>query len=76
MTETDDIVLDCFIGSGTTAMAAISEGRKYIGIDKEKKSVKIALDAVSSFEQLSKEPKQMDLFIRDIEEKYHTKAHA
>jgi site-specific DNA-methyltransferase (adenine-specific) len=76
LTETDDIVLDCFIGSGTTAMAAISEGRKYIGIDKEKKSVKIALDAISSLEQLRKEPEQMDLFIRDIEEKYHTKAHA
>ena len=75
LTETDDIVLDCFIGSGTTAMAAISEGRKYIGIDKEKKSVKIALDAISSLEQLRKEPEQMDLFIRDIEEKYHTKAH-
>ena len=76
MTETDDIVLDCFIGSGTTAMAAISEGRKYIGIDKEKKSVKIALDAISSLEQLRKEPEQMDLFIRDIEEKYHTKTYA
>ena len=75
LTETGDIVLDCFIGSGTTAMAAISEGRKYIGIDKEKKSVEIALDAVSSFEQLGKEPEQMDLFIRDIEEKYHAKAH-
>ena len=71
LTETDDIILDCFIGSGTTALAAISEGRKYIGIDKEKKSVEIALDAVSSFEQISKEPEQMDLFIRDIEEKYH-----
>jgi len=35
-TEPGDIVLDCFIGSGTTALAAISEKRKYIGIDKEK----------------------------------------
>jgi len=75
-TETDDIVLDCFIGSGTTAIAAISEGRKYIGIDKEKRSVEIALDSVSSFEQYKKGPEQMDLFIREIEEKYHTKEHA
>ena len=44
--------------------------------NRQKKSVKIALDAVSSLKQLRKEPEQMDLFIRDIEEKYHTKAHA
>ncbi len=75
-TETDDIVLDCFMGSGTTAIAAISEGRKYIGIDKEKRSVEIALDSLSSFEQYKKEPEQMDLFIREIEEKYDTKKHA
>ena len=75
-TETDDIVLDCFIGSGTTAIAAMSEGRKYIGIDKEKRSVEIAFDSVSSFEQSQKEPEQLDLFIREIEEKYDTKEHA
>ncbi len=28
-----DIVLDCFMGSGTTAKMAIRAGRKYIGID-------------------------------------------
>ena len=71
LTETDDIILDCFMGSGTTAIAAMSEGRKYIGIDKEKKSVNIALDALSAFEQHRKEPMQMDLFIREIEEKHH-----
>lgn len=71
-TETDDIVLDCFIGSGTTAIAAMSEGRKYIGIDKEKKSVEIALDALSTFQHHKKAPTQMDLFIREIEEKYHS----
>ncbi len=30
-----ETVLDCFIGSGTSAVAAIKEGRHYIGIDKE-----------------------------------------
>ncbi|PKB65537.1 MAG: site-specific DNA-methyltransferase [SAR202 cluster bacterium Io17-Chloro-G2] len=29
----NDLVLDCFIGSGTSAEAAIWEGRKYIGFD-------------------------------------------
>jgi len=32
-TKSDDVVLDPFIGSGTTAEAAIKLGRNYIGID-------------------------------------------
>ena len=71
--EADDIVLDCFIGSGTTAIAAIGEGRRYIGIDKEKKSVEIALNSISSFEDYGKEPEQIDLFIRAVEEEYRNK---
>lgn len=67
--ETDDVVLDCFIGSGTTAIAAITEDRKYIGIDKEKKSVKIASEAISAFEQNCKGPEQMEFFIREMEAK-------
>jgi DNA modification methylase len=33
LTEKGDTVLDCFMGSGTTAIAAIREERNYIGID-------------------------------------------
>ncbi len=33
LTSTGDIVLDCFMGSGTTALAAIQEGRNYLGIE-------------------------------------------
>jgi DNA modification methylase len=33
LTEEDDIVLDCFMGSGTTARAAIREKRQFIGIE-------------------------------------------
>lgn len=29
----NDLVLDCFVGSGTTALAAIQEGRRYLGFD-------------------------------------------
>nr|VFK27506.1 MAG: site-specific DNA-methyltransferase (adenine-specific) [Candidatus Kentron sp. MB]VFK74333.1 MAG: site-specific DNA-methyltransferase (adenine-specific) [Candidatus Kentron sp. MB] len=47
-TDPGDIVLDCFIGSGTTAIAAIKEGRRYIGIDKEIKSVQIARKSLRS----------------------------
>lgn len=32
-TDPGDVVLDCFLGSGTTAVAAIAEGRRYIGIE-------------------------------------------
>jgi len=37
-----DIVLDPFIGSGTTAIVALKEGRHYIGIEKEEKYVALA----------------------------------
>jgi site-specific DNA-methyltransferase (adenine-specific) len=40
-----DIVLDCFVGSGTTAVAAIKEGRQYIGIDLVPKYVQMARNA-------------------------------
>lgn len=38
----NDVVLDPFIGSGTTAVAASMEGRKFIGYDTEEKYVKLA----------------------------------
>ena len=36
------IVLDPFLGSGTTAIAAILEGRQWIGVEREKEYVNIA----------------------------------
>lgn len=70
-TEPGEIVLDCFMGSGTTALAAISEGRKYIGIEKEKKSVAIAKKAIESINTYANEPEQMDLLTRDILLQHH-----
>jgi DNA modification methylase len=33
LSDPNDIILDCFMGSGTTAIAAIREERRYIGIE-------------------------------------------
>ena len=45
-TDPGDIVLDPFMGSGTTAIAALQLNRKYIGIDKEQKSVFLAMKRI------------------------------
>lgn len=71
-TDPDELVLDCFVGSGTTAIAALSEGRRFIGIDKELKSVEIARKSIESFKKYAKEPVQLDLMIREIEQSYIT----
>lgn len=43
------IVLDPFIGSGTTALVAKRFGRKFIGIDLNRKYVKIAKNRIKNF---------------------------
>lgn len=45
-TDENDIVLDPFLGSGTTAVAAIKSNRKFIGFEKIKKYYNIAKDNV------------------------------
>ena len=45
-TEENDIVLDPFMGSGTTAIAALSNGRKYMGIEIESKFVDVAEERI------------------------------
>ena len=39
-----DLVMDCFMGSGTTAEAAVAEGRRYVGIDSDPRYTKMARD--------------------------------
>lgn len=41
-TDKDDVVLDCYMGSGTTAVVAKKLGRKYIGIELNPDYIKIA----------------------------------
>ena len=46
-----DTILDCFMGSGTSALAAIKEGRHYIGIDKEPKYVDLSNSNIHAYLQ-------------------------
>ncbi len=47
-TNESDLILDPFMGSGTTCLAAKLEKRRYIGIDKKKKYLRIATDRLTS----------------------------
>jgi DNA modification methylase len=46
-----DIVLDPFIGSGSTALACIMTNRNYIGFEIEEKYVKLALERIEKFKK-------------------------
>ena len=50
-TERRDVVLDPFMGSGTTAVAAIELGRHYVGIEKLEQYQKLALERVTNLNQ-------------------------
>ncbi|MGI6314773.1 MAG: DNA methyltransferase [Patescibacteria group bacterium] len=44
-----DLVLDPFLGSGTMAVVAKVLGRNWVGIEKEKKYVKLASNRVKNY---------------------------
>ena len=46
-TQKNDIVLDCFCGSGTTCVAAKETGRRYIGMEIDPEYHKIAVDRLN-----------------------------
>lgn len=60
LTDPNEIVLDCFMGSGTTALAAIQENRQYIGIELEEKYVELAESKIryGTQRRLVSEPKR------------------
>ncbi|MBI4726351.1 site-specific DNA-methyltransferase [candidate division TA06 bacterium] len=45
----DDIILDPFMGSGQTAIAALKSERKYVGYDTNKEYIELAEKRISSF---------------------------
>lgn len=59
-TQPNDIILDPFIGSGTTAIAANDTGRQFIGFEINPKWAKIATDRLNHVDANG----QMSLFLR------------
>ena len=49
-TKENDVVLDCFMGSGTTAVACKKHNRNYIGIDLSDEACEIAEERISNTE--------------------------
>jgi DNA modification methylase len=61
ITPPNGIILDPFMGSGSTGKAAILEGFDFIGIEKEEEYLKIAETRIS-FAQKQKEEESKDIF--------------
>jgi site-specific DNA-methyltransferase (adenine-specific) len=51
VTPPNGIVLDPFLGSGTTAMACKAEGFNFIGIERESDYIKIAEARINSVQE-------------------------
>lgn len=48
MTKEGDVVVDPFLGSGTTALAAVKLGRQYLGIDRIEEYVRLAESRIAA----------------------------
>ena len=46
LTNPNDLILDPFLGGGTTGAAAVSMGRKFIGVDIEAKNIEISRERI------------------------------
>ena len=48
VTTENDVVLDCFTGSGSTAIAAINTNRKYIGFELDKEYYEASIERINN----------------------------
>lgn len=70
-TDSGDVVLDPFLGSGTTAVAAQAMGRGFIGIEIDKKYVQIAQKRLAEetmqlkIQQINQEQLNLKLYVCD-----------
>ena len=49
LTNPNDLILDPFLGGGTTGAAAVSMGRKFIGSDIEQENINISCERIKEF---------------------------
>ena len=56
LTNLDELVLDPFIGSGTTAIASLKYGRRVIGIDRDSRYVQLARQRIADRANLKTRP--------------------
>ena len=61
-TKEHDIVLDPFLGTGTTAVCCVEQDRHYIGFELSEKYFDIACKRLDDTEEKILKPKQMSLF--------------
>jgi site-specific DNA-methyltransferase (adenine-specific) len=59
VTAPDQVVLDCFMGSGTTGVAALRAGRQFIGVEMDAAYFAIAEQRITEEQN---RPKQLDMF--------------
>ena len=64
----NDIILDCFIGSGTTGVAAIRHNRNFIGIEIDENYFNIAKERIEKEINCNKSDKQISMFDEVIDE--------
>ena len=50
MTNENDLVLDCFMGSGTTGVACLKNNRNFIGVELDEKYFEIAKNRIENLE--------------------------
>ena len=48
MTKEGDVVVDPFLGSGTTALAAVKLGRQYLGIERDEAYIRLAESRIAA----------------------------
>ena len=46
-TESNEIVLDCFMGSGSTGVACVNTGRSFIGMELDRHYFEVAQERIS-----------------------------
>lgn len=66
-TQPGDVVLDCFMGSGTTALACKETGRNFIGFEIDKHYWEIANDRLKGITQRQRDcEKELDIKFNDL----------